>query len=191
MELEKSVNILKNRILKMYEETILIDENTYIEYNFLEYEFSYDNTNVLKFDIFCKFFTDRFILNAINYNYAEDENYNHLLHISFLDINEENMDEKLIEFLKVIYNLNKDYTYSKITDNLILITEKNDIENEIFAKMFLKHTEINDCSVCMEKNTVLTNCGHNLCRLCYEKIKKPSCCTLCPICRNCLNCNEH
>ena len=102
-----------------------------------------------------------------------------------------NIKKKLELFLKNIYNLNKDYVYSKITDNLVFISEKDEIEDEIFAKMFLKHSEINECSVCMEKNVVITQCGHNLCRICFDKIKKIDTCTTCPICRSCLNCQGH
>lgn len=188
MDLEKSVDILKNCILKMYDEVDLLDENSYFEYNFTDYEFSYDN-NIFKFDIFCKFFNDRFVMNAVNYEYSSSADFNILLHISFLDIDTD-IEEKLEIFLKNIYNLNKNYVYSKITDNLVSISEKNDIENEIFAKMFLKHTEINDCSVCMEKNVVITDCGHNLCRICFDKMKKKDSCTLCPICRKCLYCSN-
>ena len=73
----------------------------------------------------------------------------------------------------------------------VFISEKDEIEDEIFAKMFLKHSEINECSVCMEKNVVITQCGHNLCRICFDKIKKIDTCTTCPICRSCLNCQGH
>ena len=56
------------------------------------------------------------------------------------------------------------------------------------AKRFIKHDIIEECSVCMEKNTVLTKCGHNLCRICLCKMRGK--CgqhrTCCPLCRKCL-----
>lgn len=192
MNLDKSVEIIKDKILGLYDEEIFSNNEDFIEYNFIDYDFIYDINNTLKIDIFCKFFRNRFVLNGVNYNYSEneDESYNHLLNIVMLSINDNNREDKLIIFLKTIYNLNTDYVYSKIVDKLIIKDERDDIENEIIAKMFLKHTEINDCSVCTEPNNVLTKCNHNLCRLCFQKIKKLISCPLCPICRACLECCE-
>ena len=190
MDLDNSVNILKNIILKLYDESKLEDENSYFEYNFLEYKFIYDNSSAIQIDLFCKFFVDRIILNAINYNYFNDDDYNHLLHISICDVNDTNREEKIVDFFKIIYNLNSDYTYSKIVDKLVLNSEKHDLENEILAKSFLKHSMINECSVCNEQNSILTKCNHNLCRICHFKIKRLIICPLCPICRSCLDCNE-
>jgi hypothetical protein len=36
-----------------------------------------------------------------------------------------------------------------------------------------------DCSVCLEKTSGKTRCGHAICKICMSKLKKPSC----PICR--------
>ena len=191
MDIDTSVNVLKNIILKLYDSHKLEDEDEYIEYNFLEYNFIYDDNSEIQIDIFCKFFLDRIILNVINYNYFFDDDYNHLLHISIQDVNDTNREEKLDKFFKIIYNLNVNYSYSKIIDKLVLNSEKHEIENEMFARSFLKHTNIDECCVCNDQNIVLTNCKHNLCRICYYKIKKHILCTLCPICRTCLECNKH
>jgi hypothetical protein len=76
--------------------------------------------------------------------------------------------------------------YSKISDD-IFTNEEEKTQSDNFCKAvnFITHKNLEDCSVCFEENCVLTSCGHNLCRICAQKLSD----FLCPICREKLGCS--
>ena len=78
--------------------------------------------------------------------------------------------EELIRFLFVDFR--KEYVYSKILDQIDSKVKIMRKEKLIYAySMLCENTFMDDCCVCMEPNKVLTDCGHNVCRICYNNIK--------------------
>ena len=151
-----------------------------IDYNSYSYKFSPD----IELDIYTKIYEKKIVC-RIHLNIEE-------LLIKIFPVNKdikESIDDKIKEYIKFIYNLKYNYVYSRIIDSLLPKESFDKEEKKAIAKMFIKHDIIEDCSVCMEKNTVLTRCKHNLCRICLFKITKDnkSQHAPCPICRNCIN----
>ena len=151
-----------------------------IDYNSYSYKFSPD----IELDIFTKIYEKK-IVSRINL-YTEE------LLIKIFSVSKDSKDtfeDKIKEYIKFIYNLKYEYVYSRIIYSLLSKESIDKEEKLALAKMFIKHDIIEDCSVCMEKNTVLTKCKHNLCRICCFKIIKDSKTqhAPCPICRNCIN----
>jgi hypothetical protein len=110
------------------------------------------------------------------------------LHKNFLLDKDETIDDKIKEFIEFLYNLKFNYTYSKIVDTLIPNDFFKKEEKKTIAKLFIKHDSVEDCCVCMEKNTVMTRCKHNVCRICSHNLIKNSKSEHipCPICRKCI-----
>ena len=149
--------------------------------------------------------------NILNYNFAHNLSLDIIIIISKKDIfvriklfteilltknftfNDDNMLNIFSEVIDYIYNIRKQYTYSKLLDTLILNDNFLKEERRIKSLMFIKDETFDECCVCMEKNTVLTNCGHNLCRSCHSQIlfknkiinnKQHQ--FSCPMCRQCI-----
>lgn len=79
--------------------------------------------------------------------------------------------EDLVSFL--FNDFRKDYAYSKILDKIELKTELKDKEKTKYSYYFLcENKKMDKCCVCYDYNLVVTNCGHNLCRICYNNIKE-------------------
>lgn len=103
----------------------------------------------------------------------EDDEYNEFV----IFRTETNYDGKCLKNIRdvfefLLFHFRSEYKYSKITDKFEL---KDKIEYEEKLKFSFKRlceNKIMDtCCVCYEYNNVYTTCNHNLCRLCYEKIK--------------------
>lgn len=108
--------------------------------------------------------------------------------INDVDDGFDDIEQKVIGILDFIYNFRFEYKYSKLLDKILPknnIVEKENIHTSL---MFINHKEIENCSVCMEENKVLTPCCHNLCRECFYKISKKTDHPLCPLCRECITC---
>ena len=96
--------------------------------------------------------------------------------------------KNLVEF---IISFRDNYQYSKVLDSVV---NKKEIEKKektcsIFTKL-CTGKEIENCSVCLEPNTVTTICDHSLCRECFSKIrfsidpKDDELKKMCPLCRS-------
>ena len=155
-----------------------------IDYNSYSYKFSGD----IELDIYTKIYEKK-IVSTINLHTEE-------LLTKVFSVSKDTFEDKIKEYIKFIYNLKYNYVYSRIIDSLLPIDYINKEEKKALARMFIKHDTIDDCCVCMEKNTVLTRCNHNLCRFCSFTITKnaKNKHAPCPICRSCINnecCYEH
>jgi hypothetical protein len=158
------------------------EENSYrpISYNI----YNYRHNDNLRLDIFTDIFKKKIsvFINIFTETLITKTYY----------FNQDNMLDIFCEYIEFVYNLKKNYTYSKILDTLILNDKFLNEEKKIISLTFIKHDIIDDCCVCMDKNTVLTKCGHNLCRVCHSKIlfegniRKKQHELSCPMCRECI-----
>jgi hypothetical protein len=177
---ESAQDLLLEEIKNKYKEVNWEDKCSF-EYNTYFYKFNDD----LDLDIISRIYKQK-ILTRVLLNQDEV-----VLSKSF-QFDTDTFEEKIKEYINFIYNVKFNYNYSKIRDNLILKECFEKEEKLAMAKIFIKHDIIEDCSVCMEKNTVLTRCKHNLCRVCYSKMVKLNPHINCPLCRKCLcpHCND-
>jgi hypothetical protein len=77
--------------------------------------------------------------------------------------------KNVFEFL--LYDFRDKYNYSKIIDRFELNTNIEYEEKKRFSFTRLCYNKkIDTCCVCYDTNIVITNCSHNLCRICYENI---------------------
>lgn len=91
--------------------------------------------------------------------------------------------ESILKFL--LFDFRHKHVYSKITDEILPVENKEMIEKKQIAKYILVDNYfIENCCVCMENNVHYTKCKHNLCRLCKITIINSSVNKCCPICRN-------
>ncbi len=80
--------------------------------------------------------------------------------------------DDMLKFL--LNNFRKECKYSKLTDYIEVENEIEKKEKLFIAKKILCDSldkENMMCSVCFDINGVFTDCNHNLCRVCYEKLK--------------------
>lgn len=149
-----------------------------IEYNTYSYKFS----NTMDLDIYTRF-SQKKISSSVMFNGET------ILIKNFLVEKDESLDDKIKEFIEFLYNLKFSYSYSKIVDSLLLNDLFHKEEKKALAKLFIKHDSIEECCVCMEKNTIFTRCKHNLCRICLDKLNKnnKSEHLPCPMCRKCIS----
>jgi len=145
-----------------------------IDYNTYSYKFS----NNMELDIYTRFYQKKIVSQVVF-------NTETILLKNFFLEKEETIDDKIKDFIDFLYNLKYTYVYSKIVDNLILKDLFHKEEKKTIAKLFIKHDVVEECCVCMEKNTVLTKCKHNLCRICLYNLGKNSKSEhiSCPLCR--------
>lgn len=153
------------------------DSSCIIEYNTYSYKYSPN----IELDIYTRIYQKKIISQVILHNET-------VLNKNFIVEKEETIDDKINEFIDFLYNIKFNYVYSKIVDNLLLKDTQNKEEKKTIAKLFIKHDIVDDCCVCLEKNTVLTKCKHNLCRICSYNLYKNSKSEHipCPICRKCI-----
>lgn len=80
-----------------------------------------------------------------------------------------------------IFNTDGKLKYSRITDNVYTSDEELKKEEDYkLAEYFFMRKVVENCSVCMEPNTVKTSCNHNLCRYCAKLLGNKF---RCPVCR--------
>jgi hypothetical protein len=196
MKLEEAIEIQKDLILDGYD---------YLDYKNFRYECVYSDYVVdnIKFDIriivkYSSIFIQCVLKDLYQKIYDtedEEENDEKLLLGKCYNIpvyyqhenNKNTTAEKVIESLKFIYDLKENYEYSSVLDKLVLKSTKTKTENIHISSLILTHKEIDECCVCYTPNTVLSFCGHNLCRCCYIKISSGDNCSQCPICRRCFH----
>lgn len=149
-----------------------------IDYSIYAYKFS----NTMELDVYTRVYQKKIAIQVVFMTET-------ILNKNFILEKEENMDDKIKEFIEFLYKLKFNYMYSKIIDILILNDSFHKEEKKTIAKLFIKHDGIDDCCVCMEKNTVLTKCMHNLCRVCLFNLDKNSKNDHipCPLCRKCIS----
>lgn len=195
MDLTKAISIIKNEIDSKYENFDY--ENSpysYFEYSLKEYQL--ENLSV---DICLKFFKKRINLNIVSSKTFDSEPL-FTTSTSLKDGKDDKeeikklLDKEVTDILNFIYNIKNNLVYSKLLDQLIDKEIKFKKEEEILAKNFLKHHEVETCCVCMEQNIIKTFCNHNLCKECFSKIRNDEereyeeLHLKCPICRQCLVC---
>ena len=163
---------IKNKYLGTnWENSCNVDYNTY----------SYKFSNTMELDIYSRIYQKKIVSQVVF-------NTETILLKNFLLDKDETIDDKIKEFIEFLYNLKFNYAYSKIVDTLL----PNDVfkkeEKKTIAKLFIKHDSVEDCCVCMEKNTVITRCKHNVCRICLHNLIKNSRTghVPCPMCRKCI-----
>jgi hypothetical protein len=174
MNLEKSISILKDDIIKEYDKVKNRNRNKALYYNLYDYYFN-DIFPNMHLSIFVTHFT-------YGFNLLKDPDSRFRL-ICYSDIHHnKNLGDKISEMLVMIYNLKNDYEYSKVLDEFLIKKDKCEVENTHLAKLFITHQKINDCVVCYDPNTVKTTCEHSLCRECLFKLTKNEC----PMCKRIL-----
>ena len=194
MNLSKAISIIKSEICNKYDNFDY--ENSpysYFEYNLKEYQI--ENLTV---DVCLKFFKKRMHMNIISSKTFDSEPL-YTVSTSLKDGKDKDeikilLENELEDLLTFIYNIKNNLVYSKLMDQLVDKDIKSKKEEEILAKNFLKHHEVDTCCVCMEQNIIKTFCNHNLCKECFSKIRNDQECEYeelhikCPICRQCLVC---
>jgi hypothetical protein len=132
-----------------------------------------------------KLATNDYICKFQTYNYQITSNCGERAQISIYNIDE----CEGYELLSRVYKVFKDdgsLRYSRIVDTLFCSDEEMEKEEEYkYALCFFSRKPVENCSVCMEPNMVLTSCNHNLCRYCAKKLGKKF---KCPVCRVKLTC---
>lgn len=179
MNYDKALEVISDDIVIQFHDNDW--ETKYrINYFFEKYNFSEN----LKPDIECNFYSYRFTVNILLGEFRQVEK-------NFKIKDDDDILLKIKEVIKFVYDIKNKYEYSKILDKFVLKENKNKKEELFEASCILKHEKIEDCCVCYDSNIVETKCGHNLCRVCNEKMLKIDDHPKCPLCRNCLVCNEN
>lgn len=155
------------------EEIVNIISEDCISHNYKSFTIEEYNFNGLEINIKIEKsrFTDNFAIKFLTKSYL-DNNYcyefyilNYLEYKLFTDIKE------IITFL--LKEFRENFIYSKFLDGIHV---KNEIEKkEKNAKAYYilcKNKTPDTCCVCLDYNKVITRCNHNLCRICYDNIKK-------------------
>ena len=155
------------------EETINIISEHYGSYSFKIFTIKEYNFNDLEINIQIEKlrFTDNFNVILLAKSYLND-NYscvfhvlNYLDHIIFKNIKE------IIGFL--LKDFREHFVYSKLLDEIHLKEEIESKEKIMKAYSVLCKNKMPDlCCVCLEYNKLITRCNHNVCRICYNNIKK-------------------
>jgi hypothetical protein len=174
INLEIASKIILEDIISKYDD-IDWNEKCSFEYNTYSYKFNNDEIIV---DIHTRIYEEKILSRVIL-------NQEVLLSKAF-QIENGNVIKKIDEYIHYIYNLTYNYNYSRILDSLVIKELQEKEEKKAMAKIFIKHDTIENCCACMEQNTVLTRCGHNLCRICLSKMYKNKKHVNCPLCRKCL-----
>lgn len=133
------------------------------EYNFDELEI---NVQIEK-----SRFTDNFQVVLLAKTYMNDDYSYEFCIMNFLDHKIFTDIKEIVYFL--LKDFRKNFMYSKLLDEIHL---KNEIEKkEKITKAYsvlCKNKMPDTCCVCLEYNKLITRCNHNVCRICYNKIKK-------------------
>jgi hypothetical protein len=113
--------------------------------------------------------------------------------ISLNDTEKEQTFETIYDLVTFLFDEFRDeYQYSKVLDEIHLKKNIEIKEKTLKAYSMLCQNNLPDfCCVCMEYNKVLTECGHNVCRICYANLPYTKIANLlyeyigkkCPLCR--------
>ena len=107
------------------------------------------------------------------------------------------IDIKVID--EIIFHI-KNTKFSKLTGFFYLYNRQNlnyrTIENNnIFTKhdsnlmlyvLFPEFLKNHNCCVCFDETMTITNCGHYICVICWDKILETNKNNGCPLCRSCI-----
>ena len=176
IDLEMASEIILEDIKNKYDD-IDWNEKYSFEYNTYSYKFNNDDDEIIV-DIHTRIYEEK-ILSRVILNQE-------VLLSKVFQIENGNIIEKIKEYIHYVYNLTYNYNYGRILDSLVIKALQEKEEKKALAKIFIKHDTIENCCACMEQNTVLTRCGHNLCRICLGKMYKNKKHINCPLCRKCL-----
>jgi hypothetical protein len=205
MELYDAINNFLIFFLEVYDDIHSHEEVEYcmFQHSFTDYKFENIDCNIdIIFYKDCEISIQVFAVLDSRRDYEETDKlfyykfspYKDLYLDDFENIENENFsvyklmqdDKRLIfkimvkKVLQYIYKMREKFIYSKITDSFLLKEEKAKIEKLELSLIKLCHKdELDDCSVCYEKNVVITYCKHNLCRICLQNLQN----YMCPICR--------
>ena len=161
MSVEQLFSIPEEEIISLIKEDITNEKLSTI-YNYVLYDYKFHDI-----------LTNAYI-NKINRNNEDTITLKITVVDSYKELYSKTFDsiDNMIKFLLNIFR--KECKYSKITD---CIENKDEIEKK--EKLFIAKKILCDsidkenmvCSVCFDANSVFTDCNHNLCRVCYEKLK--------------------
>jgi hypothetical protein len=125
----------------------------------------------------------------VNFEKSCDENEI----ISLNDTEKEDVFETIEELITFLFEDFRDkYAYSKVLDEIHLKENIHIKEKTLKAYSMLCQNSLPECCcVCMEYNKVLTECNHNVCRVCYASLPYTKIANLlyeyvgkkCPLCR--------
>ena len=184
---EQHLLCIKDDILVKFHENNW-EQNSYLYYSFGSYNF----VEFLDINITLKITLEKLTLSIQMEGYRPYTSNSWIAKsvnlINNVDDGFDDIEKKVIEILDFVYNFKFDYKYSKLLDKIL--SKKDILEKEKMHRsfMYIKHKDIENCSVCMDENKVTTPCGHNLCRDCFYKIRKKNDHPLCPLCRECMVC---
>jgi hypothetical protein len=142
------------------------------------------------YDIICEIFVIsqdniHFILQVKNYSCKKNPN-KIIVQKTFENI------EVALKYIHNIFTCEGNLRYSRIVDEIFETEEEMKNGEKIMLAKNTLMNRINECCVCSESNSILTSCGHNLCRYCFSKMYKlEKCCEehncdkeiLCPLCK--------
>ena len=192
IEYDVAIETYTNLILEKF-----INFNFKYKTCFEEHFRNYKHSEDLSYDVWIKFYENKIILYVITNNYSEsyvdrrDIEEHEFLYSKIYNIDPDEIEKTMKDIFLFVYNLKYDYMYSKIIDHIESKETIKTKEQIHLSKMLITHNILENCSVCMEPNTVLTTCNHNLCRECHIKITKNKKHPVCPMCRMCLFCEDY
>jgi hypothetical protein len=180
MNSDECIDIISKDMLQKY------DMNCNGEYHLQEYNFDDLMLNIVIFfdDMIDINETYTFIVSFSLSTKKFFEKDTILLCKEFFNDDVEILTKDIVTFLYSEFREN--YQYSKIINEII---EKKDVDNQekfhLAKYKLLKNKDMEKCCVCYDLNSIFTLCKHNLCLLCYSKIKNQNLNTIiiCPICR--------
>ena len=139
----------------------------------------------------------RIYAELLNYNtkHSSDELHTEsTIFIKFYPKKEDN-DKIRDDIIENMINFRSKYRFSKILDKFVL-KDDTSLENHNF--FFFKEADPfreTYCCVCSDECLTFTNCGHNLCRICFSSLEiETDYCNIwkkCPICREILKCSDN
>lgn len=189
-------NEMIDALIKHYKKSL--SSNSHYDYSHIIHNFKFDDNLMLNLkinsyhnkDIYLVVYILDYLRKTNNNGYDDDEECDYEdKNIAIISGKKLSKIEDMVAFL--FNDFRKDYTYSKILDKIELKSEIKEKEKTKYSYYFLcENKKMDKCCVCYDHNLVTTNCGHNLCRICYNNIKEVidedndfQPCKLCPMCR--------
>jgi hypothetical protein len=165
-------------------------ENKFKNFIIPDYEF---NDITINIEIMRHVNWDTFVIRFWILNYLDKSNEYDTMLLNVIDDEKEVLKNinTIISFL--LHDFRDTYCYSKLIDKIYPIKVIKEKERLTMAYTKLCKKKLPDtCCVCMDYNKVITKCNHNLCRICYKKLKTIIIettyeddleCKECPLCR--------
>jgi hypothetical protein len=179
MNSDECIDIISKDMLQKY------NMNCNGEYHLQEYDFNDLMLNIVIFfdDMIDMNESYTFMLSSSISTKKFYEKENIVLCKEFCNDDVELLIRDIVTFLYLEFREN--YQYSKIIDEIIEKNDVDELEKFHLAKYkLLKNKDMEKCCVCYDLNSNLTSCKHNLCLLCYYKMKNQNLSMIiCPMCR--------